>query len=201
MCGFSVGPQSNWLVAQLIGRTVDGIRLSEVRVMIEFELQNCDITLDCQRTFDTHIYETSSVDNAARRNLRNYRQVWRVSPDITTGARVNETVLVTFQTDQPFFYFALQDIGSCIVITRMLVFYNICPSQTINLISAPETIAPMTGAPLIIVTATCASNAETEDGSAPKLICSTGGIWTVLGSGCRCAPGSGFMIGACSCEF
>ena len=200
MCGFSVGPQSNWLVTQLISRTVDGTRLSEVSVIIEFELQNCDITLDCQRTFNTHIYETSSVDNAVRRNLNNYRQVRRVSPDITTGARVNETVVVTFQTDQPSFYFAVQDETSCIVITRMIVFYHICPSQIVSLISAPERIAPMSGAPLITVIATCVSSAETEDGSAPRLICSVGGIWTVLGSGCRCAPGYGFVNRVCSCE-
>ena len=202
VCGFSAGPQYNWLLTQLINRTTtDGTLLSEVSVLLEFELRNCDTTLNCQRTFNTRIYETSSVDNAARRNLSNYRQVRRVSPDITTGARVNETVVVTFQTNQPSFYFAVLDETSCIVVTRILVFYHICPSQIIELVSAPEILAPVSEAPYITVSATCASNAETEDGSAPKLICSTGGIWTALGSGCRCAPGSGFINGACSCEF
>ena len=197
-CGFRAGPQSNWLLTQLINRTVNGISLSEVNVMIEFELQNCDITLNCQRTFSTYIYETSIADNDVRRNISNYRQLRRVSPDITTGARVNETVVVNFQTNQPSFYFTVEDETSCIVITRMIVFYNVCPNQTIDLISAPEIIAPMSG--VITVDATCASNAETEGDTDPKLVCSPEGTWTSLGSGCRCAPGSGFVNGSCSCE-
>ena len=202
VCGFSAGPQNNWLLTQLINRTVNGTRLSEVSVLIEFNLRNCDITLNCQKTFNTHIYETTSAGNAARRNTENYRQVRRVSPDITTGESVNETVVVRFQTDQSSFYFAIQDETSCITITRLLVFYNVCPSQTVNLTSTPETIAPPSGAAPITVTATCARNAEAEGGSEPRLICSTGGLWSTVGnSGCRCVPGSGIINGTCSGEF
>ena len=198
VCGFSAGAQSNWLLTQLINRTVDGSLLSQVSVQIEFELQNCDVTLNCQRTFNTHVYETSLASNAARINISNYRQVMRVSPDITTGARVNETVVMTFQTNEPFFYFAIEDETTCIVITRMIIFYNVCPNQTIDLVSAPEIIAPATA--FTEVEGSCASNAETEDDNAPKLICSPDGTWTVVGSGCRCEPGSGFENGSCSCE-
>ena len=198
VCGFSAGAQSNWLLTQAINRTVNGALLSQARVLIEFELRNCDVTLNCQRTFNTHVYETSMISDAARRRIERYRQVQRVSPDITTGERVNETVIVNFQTSQPLFYFAVEDETTCIVITRMLVFYIVCPSQTIDLISTPEIVAPATG--VTDVAATCASNAETEDGDPPKLICSPEGIWTALGSGCRCAPGSGFVDGSCSRE-
>ena len=198
VCGFPAGPQSNWLLTQLINRTVDGSPLSQINVQIEFELQNCDVTLNCQRTFNTYIYETSLASDAARRNLRDYRQVTRVSPDVTTGARVNETVVVTFQTNEPFFYFAIEDETTCIVITRMIVFYNVCPNQTIDLVSAPEIFAPATG--FAEVEGTCASNAVTDDGDPPKLTCSPDGMWTVLGSGCQCVPGSGFVSGSCSRE-
>jgi hypothetical protein len=198
VCGYHAGPQSNWLLTQLINRTVDGTPLSQVSVLIEFELQNCDVTLNCQRTFNTYVHGTSLASDTARRNLNNYRQVTRVSPDVTTGARVNETVVVTFQTNEPFFYFAVEDETTCIVITRMIVFYNVCPNQTIDLVSAPETIAPVTG--FITMDGACASNAVTEDGGILKLICSSDGMWNVLGSGCRCAPGSGFVNGSCSRE-
>jgi hypothetical protein len=198
VCGFAAGPQSNWLLTQPINRTVDGTPLSQVNVLIEFELRNCDITLNCQRTFNTHVYETSLTSDPARRNLSRYRQVTRVSPDVTTGDRVNETVVLMFQTNEPLFYFAVEDETTCIVITRMIVFYNICPNRIIDLVSAPEIIAPVTG--FITMDASCASNAAPEDGTAPKLICSSEGNWTLLGSGCRCAPGSGFVDGSCSCE-
>ena len=169
-------------------------------MIVEFEQRDCNVELNCQRTFNTHIYETSSVDDNAKRNLSNYRQVQRVSPDDASGVRVNETIRVTFTTEQSSFYFAVQDETSCIIITRMIVFYRVCRRQTIRLISAPEVIAPITGRP-VPYTADCASNAVSEDENARKLICSMGGIWTALGSGCRCAPGSGFVNETCSCEF
>ena len=199
VCGFTAGPQSNWLLTQLINRTVDGPLLSRISVLIEFELRNCDVTLNCQRIFNTYVYETSLASDVVRRNIHNYRQVRRISPDITTGARVNATVVVTFHTNEPFFYFAVEDETTCIVISRMIAFYNVCPHQIIDLVSAPETIVPATG--FTIVEGSCASNAETEDGNAPELICSSDGTWTVLGSGCRCVPRSGFENGSCSREY
>ena len=171
-------------------------------MQIEFELQGCDITLNCQRTFSTYVYETASTNNAVRRNITNYRIVHRVSPYVISGGGVNETVVVDFETNEPTFYFAIQDDTSCIVIRRIIVFYYVCPSQTLNLISTPEVIAPPTGAPPIQVTATCAGNAEREGDSDPKLICSAGGIWSVVGSsGCCYPPGFGFINGTCSRKF
>ena len=134
MCGFSAGPQNNWLITQLINRTVNGTRLPQVSVLIEFELQGCDTTLNCQRTFNTHIYETSTENATAARNINNYRQVQRVSPSDTNGVRVNETVTVNLNTDHSSFYFAIEDETSCIVITRLIVFYRVCSSQTISLV-------------------------------------------------------------------
>ena len=198
VCGFTAGPQSNWLITQLINRTVNGTRLSTVSVQIEFELQGCDTTLNCQRTFSTYVYETASTDNAVRRNVTDYRIVQRVSPDVTSGGRVNNTVVVDFETTEPTFYFAIQDETSCIVIMRIIVFYHVCPSQILNLISTSEIIAPQIGAPPIQVTATCVDNAEIKSDSDPKLICSTGGIWSIVGnSGCRCQPGLDFINGTC----
>ena len=202
MCGFPAGPQNNWLITQLINRTVNGTRLPQVSVTIEFELRNCDITLNCQRTFNTHVYEISFVDSAGARNLSNYRQVQRVSPDITTGARVNQTITIDFNTNHSSFYFAIEDETTCIVVTRLIVFYSICPSQTSNLIHFPETIAPVSGGSPLTVPVHCVENAQTQDGSTPRLICSSGGVWTVLGTGCRCVPGYREINGTCifSCK-
>ena len=192
VCGFNVGPQDNWLITQLINRTVNGTRLPQVSVMIEFEIRDqCVITSNCQPLFNTHIYETSTENSAAARNISNYRQVRRVSPAVTTGARVNETVTYTFSTNQSSFYFAIQDETTCIVVTRMIVFYHICPNQIINLISHPETIAPVLGQSTV-VTASCVMNAEPVIGLAPRgLVCVTGGVWSHVppNARCRCVDG------------
>ena len=101
---------------------MNGTRLPQVSVLIEFELQGCDNTLNCQRTFNTHIYETSTENATAARNINNYRQVQRVSPNLTNGSRVNATITVSFNSGHSSFHFAIQDETSCLVITRMIIF-------------------------------------------------------------------------------
>ena len=202
VCGFSAGAQNNWLITQLINRTVNGTRLSQVSVTIEFEQRDCDVTLNCQRTFNTHVYERSSENTEASRNTSNYRQVQRVSPDDTSGDRVNETIAIDFDdnSQETSFYFAVQDEASCIVITRMIVFYNVCPRQTSDLINYPERFAPTSG--ILSVTASCVENAVTENGGAPIVNCSAGGIWSALsGKGCQCASGFVNQGGVCTCKW
>ena len=194
MCGFSVGPQNNWLITQLINRTVNGTRLPQVSITTEFEMRDCDITLNCQRTFNTHIYETYTENATAARNINYYQQVQRVSPEITDGSRVNETIMVNFNTNHSSFYFAVQDETTCIVITRLIIFYYICPAQTASLIQYPETIAPSTGLQIgssSQISAFCVENAEPENGLAPTVTCAVEGIWDsiVPGEGCHCVPG------------
>ena len=183
VCGFHAGPQNNWLITQLINRTVNGTRLPQVSVTIEFEMHHCDITLNCQRTFNTHIYETSTENASAARNINNYGQVQRVSPDVADGSRVNETITINFYTSHSAFYFAIQDETSCLIITRMIVFYHICPQQTVNLINYPETFAPpfnVLQTSFILVTVYCVENSEPQNGRALLLICSVSGIWSLI---------------------
>ena len=190
VCGFSAGPQNNWLITQLINRTVNGTRLPQVSVLMEFELQGCD---NCQRTFNTHIYETSTENATTAKNIRSYQQVERVSPEVINGSRVNETVTVNFNTNHSSFYFAIQDETTCLIITRLIVFYHICPKRTTNLISYPEIIAPVVS---IVVLPSCVMNAEPVSGhglASQGLVCTTGGDWSHItappGAACRCIDG------------
>ena len=200
VCGFSAGPQDNWLITQLINRTVNGTRLPQISVMIEFELRGCDVTLNCQRTFNTHVFETSSENATRARNTTNYRQVKRVSPDITTGARVNETIDLNFNiTNCSSFYFAIQDETSCMVITRLMVFYHICPKEIADLVIRPETIAPpiSRGSSLFQIIAKCVANASPIMAMSglnvipgPKVKCTERGLWYSLAElGCKCNHG------------
>ena len=199
--------QNNWLITQIINRTVNGTRLPQVSVTIEFEQRDCDVSLNCQRTFNTHVYERSTVNNALARIISNYRQVQRVSPDDTTGNKVNETVYIDFynESQETAFYFAVQDETSCIIITRMIVFYHICPRQSFDFTHYPDMRAPrfasnnLVVAPITVIT-TCVDNAEAENGVAPLAFCSSGGIWSTLqGSGCRCMRGFANQNGGVSC--
>ena len=163
-------------------------------MLIEFEQRDCNVMLNCQRTFNTHVYETSSVDSAAARNTNNYRQVERVSPSNTRGERVNETVTIDFSTDNSSFYFAIQDETSCIIVTRVIIFSTVCPAQAVDMISYPLTVAPLTG--ITTISSSCVENAEPV-GDDPKVACSADGSWNALTSQCRCRPGAFNVSGAC----
>ena len=162
-------------------------RLSQVSVTIEFELQSCDITLGCQQTFNTHVYETSTENGTAARNISNYRQVQRVSLD-TNGTRMNETVVANFNSNHSSFYFAIQDESSCFVVTRLLVFYHVCPASSHNdPTRIPETI--VAGIPFA-VRGYCVENAQTRTNNAHfSLLCLSEGAWfPPVGGQCHCLP-------------
>ena len=49
VCGFSEGPQDNWIITQHISRMVNGTALQQVTVEVEFIMDSCDILNDCRR--------------------------------------------------------------------------------------------------------------------------------------------------------
>jgi hypothetical protein len=176
---------------------VNGTRVLQVSVTIEFELGNCDVNLNCQRTFNTHIFETSFESATGARDTTNYQQVDRISSDITTGARVNKTIDIKFYTNHSSFYFAIQDETTCMVITRLIIFYTLCLAQTNNLVHYPETIVPPSNhyenVSNLSVSASCTENAQPENGLAPVVTCSANGVWVDSapwpGVGCQCKRG------------
>ena len=211
VCAFSTraGPQDNWLITQLINRTVNGIRLPQVSVAIEFEQRGCDVPLNCTQIFSTHVYETSTSTRGAARNVNNYQQVQRVSPVDTSDSSINnKTITINFNTNHSSFYFAIQDETTCMVITRLIVFYTVCPAQTDNLIHYPETIIPPCSLcqdlSHIPVVATCIENAQPENGLVPLVACSADGTWEDSvpwpGVGCQCIRGYFRDSKTCKCK-
>ena len=163
VCGFSDGPQNNWLVTQLINRTVNGTRLPQVSVTIELEQVNCSSSLMCKQKLNTYIYETSNKDRDRARKVDNYQHIGSVSSGDTFDELVNQTITINFNTNYPSFYFAIQDEGSCTVINRLIIFHYVCPAQTLNLVRYPETIAASFDRN-ISVTTSCVENGSTNDG-------------------------------------
>ncbi len=42
VCGFNTGNQNNWLITQHINRVVNGTKLPQVSVLVEFEQAGCN---------------------------------------------------------------------------------------------------------------------------------------------------------------
>ena len=143
VCGFEVGPQDNWLITQYISTVVNDTRLAQVSVTVEYELVGCT-SLECQRTFVVNIYKTSTEDDSIAADTSNYLFVTRIATDDDTGlTRQNRTVDVNLNGNADGLYLAIRDETTCIVITRMLVFYSVCPGGAVDFVMRPETLAPM----------------------------------------------------------
>ena len=97
-------------------------------------------------------------------------------------------------------YLAVVDRGSCTSVTRISVFYYICPEQTVNLVHYPETVAPpFTNPQDREVTGVCIDNAS--QASADLILeCKIRGEWKQNIAMCSCNPGYEEKDNTCSGE-
>ena len=200
-CGFTIGLQDNWLITQHISRQTDTL-LPQVTVIVEYEFSSCEAASDCARTFSVQRYDTSTINATAARDTTKYTQVANVaSEDITGDERQNETINMDFTGSETGFYLAIRDQDSCLFVTRILVFYYMCPAVTENLIIFPETLAPpisTTSQPISVDGEQCVENASPTVGDNPIVTCSQGGIWSII-IDCTCNSGFSMNVDGTAC--
>lgn len=141
----------------------------------------------CRQHFDLYKWETSTIDAVAARTTDNYARVGSFTP--TTGLSgmvvVNGTMDISFSTEESGVYLALVDQGTCVVIQRILVFYEgvVCPGRITDLIYHPDVLAPDN-----MVVGKCVANSSSSNGSDPVLRCTDEGVWEVV-IPCLCSVG------------
>ncbi|CAI8023599.1 Ephrin type-A receptor 4-B, partial [Geodia barretti] len=188
VCGFSEGAQENWLITQHINTVLPGgggERLRKVTVQLEGTLNGCDISRQCRQSFELYKWETSAIDRNGATNTINYVRVGRVSPSVTSGVMsfVDSHDIELGTTGG--FYLGVVDLTTCVTLTRILILYYVCPEETSELISRPESQS-LEGSPS--VERVCVENSSTESGANPILICGARGEWQVI-KPCLCNPG------------
>ena len=191
VCGWSGGDQDNWLFTQHISRTVDGYRLQQVSVQIEYQLTTCPEdsvgSTRCRRTLDLSKYETSTVNPVAAMNTSNYALIRTLTTQVSeSGTTTKATENFGFNTNESGFYLAIRDTGTCILISRLIVFYNVCPGEPVNFVVRPETIAPTVGS--LNVNASCVDNSSPV-GDDFSLTCLESGNWVDDSTRCECDTG------------
>lgn len=92
-------------------------------------------------------------------------------------------------------YLAFQDIGACIALVSVRVYYKKCPFTLRNLASFPDTVPRVDSSSLVEVRGACVEHAEERD--TPKLYCGADGDWLVPLGKCVCSLGYEEMDGAC----
>lgn len=85
------------------------------------------------------------------------------------------------------FYLGFQDVGACIALVSVRVFYKTCPLTVRNLATFPDTVTGADTSSLVEVRGSCVN--QSEEREEPKMYCGADGEWLVPIGGCLCKPG------------
>ncbi|XP_063065861.1 ephrin type-A receptor 5 [Engraulis encrasicolus] len=194
--------QNNWLQTNWILN--EGAQ--RVFVELQFTLRDCNSLPGgvgtCKETFNMYYYESNDEEG---RNVREsqYTKVDTIAADesfteLDLGDRVmklNTEVRDLGPLTKKGFYLAFQDLGACIALVSVRVFYKKCPLLVRNLAQFPDTITGADSSQLLEVSGTCVNNSVTED--PPRMHCSAEGEWLVPIGKCVCKAGFEDVNGSC----
>uniref|UniRef100_A0A8C2IPE2 receptor protein-tyrosine kinase n=1 Tax=Cyprinus carpio TaxID=7962 RepID=A0A8C2IPE2_CYPCA len=196
--------QDNWLRTTFIQRRPDVSRLS---VELRFVVRDCNSfggsSPSCRETFGLYLGETDT-DVGTNFRKSQFRKIATVAPDEVTanrgGGRADLRVNIETKSIGPLsrrgFYLAFQDLGGCVALLGLRVFYTTCPATMRSLAAFPEQVA--SGAE---VEGTCVKDAVVVGEAAPRMYCTAEGEWVVPVGQCLCRAGYQAVGDACkACE-
>ena len=162
-----------------------------ITVEVIYALQSCSSQLGCDMGFRLLNYKTNTQQGAATTgsgymNIENYDQFGRARPSSTTQAYF-ETYSFTLNSSDTGFYVAIQDVGTCVEISRLRVYHYICPSRQEGLVLYPETPTPVSGS--VNVQFTCVDNAYILESENDTITCYNNGTWSTDIPVCECNVG------------
>uniref|UniRef100_A0A6Q2YRD7 Ephrin type-B receptor 3 n=1 Tax=Esox lucius TaxID=8010 RepID=A0A6Q2YRD7_ESOLU len=195
VCNVREANQNNWLRSDFIPRK----EVLRVYVEMKFTVRDCNsipnIPGSCKETFNLFYYESDS-DSATETSpfwMENpYVKVDTIAPDasfsILESGSVNTKVRSFGPLSKAGFYLAFQDLGACMSLISVRVFYKKCSTTIANFAVFPETATGAEATSLVIAPGTCVPNAL--EVSVPlKLYCNGDGEWMVPVGSCTCASG------------
>uniref|UniRef100_A0A8C6PGB3 receptor protein-tyrosine kinase n=1 Tax=Nothobranchius furzeri TaxID=105023 RepID=A0A8C6PGB3_NOTFU len=193
--------QNNWLHTNWI--LTEGAQ--RVYIELKFTLRDCNSLPGgvgtCKETFNMYYYETD--EDRAMKESR-YIKVDTIAADesfteLDLGDRVmklNTEVRDLGPLSRKGFYLAFQDLGACIALVSVRVFYKRCPFLVKSLAEFPDTIPGSEASQLVEVVGHCINNSMPLY-EPPRMHCSADGEWLVPIGKCVCKPGFEEMSGYC----
>ncbi|XP_036175205.1 ephrin type-A receptor 4 isoform X3 [Myotis myotis] len=202
VCNVMEPSQNNWLRTDWITR--EGAQ--RVYIEIKFTLRDCNslpgVMGTCKETFNLYYYES---DNDKERFIREsqFAKIDTIAADesftqVDIGDRImklNTEVRDVGPLSKKGFYLAFQDVGACIALVSVRVFYKKCPLTVRNLAQFPDTITGADTSSLVEVRGSCVNNSEEKD--VPKMYCGADGEWLVPIGNCLCNAGHEERNGEC----
>uniref|UniRef100_A0A3Q2QDS9 receptor protein-tyrosine kinase n=1 Tax=Fundulus heteroclitus TaxID=8078 RepID=A0A3Q2QDS9_FUNHE len=194
--------QNNWLHTNWI--LTEGAQ--RVYIELKFTLRDCNSLPGgvgtCKETFNMYYYETNEEDRAMKESR--YIKIDTIAADesfteLDLGDRVmklNTEVRDLGPLTRKGFYLAFQDLGACIALVSVRVFYKRCPFLVKSLAEFPDTIPASEASQLVEVVGHCVNNSVPLY-EPPRMHCSTEGEWLVPIGKCVCKPGFEEVSGSC----
>lgn len=194
VCNVMIPNQNNWLRTNWVQR--DGAR--RVYAEIKFTLRDCNsmpgVLGTCKETFNLYYLESDRDLGTSTRESQ-FLKIDTIAADesftnVDLGVRrlkLNTEVRGVGPLSKRGFYLAFQDIGACIAIVSVRVYYKKCPAMVRNLASFSEAVTGADSSSLVEVRGECVGHSEERD--TPKMYCSAEGEWLVPIGKCVCSAG------------
>ncbi|XP_029007519.1 ephrin type-A receptor 2a [Betta splendens] len=186
VCSVDSTEQDNWLRTTFIQRRPGTTRVS---VELRFIVRDCNTfdgaSVACKETFNLFMSE-ADADVGTNFRKGQFRKVATIAPDEVTQGRVlkvNTETRSIGSLSRKGFYLAFQDMGACVALLSVRVYYKTCPSTVQSLAAFPETVADA----LKEVGGACVENAASP--AAPRIYCTAEGEWVVPVGQCQCRAG------------
>uniref|UniRef100_A0A8C7U060 receptor protein-tyrosine kinase n=1 Tax=Oncorhynchus mykiss TaxID=8022 RepID=A0A8C7U060_ONCMY len=199
VCNVGEREQDNWLRTTFIQRRPSA---SRVFVELQFIVRDCNSfdgsSLTCKETFNLFSSE-SDADIGTNFRKGQFKKVATIAPDEITSRNelhINTETRVVESLSRKGFYLAFQDIGACVALLSVRVYYKTCPATVKSLAAFPETVAGGgENQALREVAGGCVENAVSEE--TPRIYCTVDGEWVVPVGQCQCRPGYEAVNGTC----
>ncbi|XP_019381269.1 PREDICTED: ephrin type-A receptor 6 [Gavialis gangeticus] len=202
VCNVMEPNQNNWLRTNWISRDA----AQKIYVEMKFTLRDCNsipwVLGTCKETFNLY-YMESDESHGVKFKPSQYTKIDTIAADesftqMDLGDRIlklNTEVREVGPINRKGFYLAFQDIGACIALVSVRVYYKKCPFTVRNLAMFPDTIPRVDSSSLVEVRGSCVKSAEERD--TPKLYCGADGDWLVPLGRCICSVGYEEVDGSC----
>uniref|UniRef100_A0AAQ5YPA6 receptor protein-tyrosine kinase n=1 Tax=Amphiprion ocellaris TaxID=80972 RepID=A0AAQ5YPA6_AMPOC len=202
VCNVFEPSQNNWLLTTYIDRRA----AQRIYVEIRFTVRDCasipSVLGSCKETFNLYYLETDRTMSEGIKGV----EYWANAPflkvdtiaadesfsQVDFGGRLMK-VNTEIRSFGPLskgrgFHLAFQDLGACMSLLAVRVFYKKCPSVVRNFAFFPETLTGAESTSLVIARGSCIPNAEEVDVPI-KLYCNGDGEWMVPIGSCSCKAG------------
>ncbi|XP_057601275.1 ephrin type-A receptor 10 isoform X1 [Hippopotamus amphibius kiboko] len=199
VCNVLEPNQDNWLQTGWISRG----RGQRIFVELQFTLRDCSsipgASGTCKETFNVYYLETEADLGRGRPRPGGSRprKIDTIAADesFTQGdlgerkMKLNTEVREIGPLSRRGFHLAFQDVGACVALVSVRVYYKQCRATVRGLAAFPATAAESAFSTLVEVTGTCVAHSEGEPSSPPRMHCGADGEWLVPVGRCSCSAG------------